>query len=128
MFAVSGRGGDPIGEQCEIKDPGGAAVRDPSWSPDGKALTYWSPGTGIWTTPFDGTCASLAPKVVVGNGGQGDWGPADPGVAATVPAAGATVRVHLKGVRTLGRAGHRRLRVKGLAAGGSAATTVRVKQ
>jgi hypothetical protein len=67
--------------ECQIGDPDGAEFGPPSWSPGADALA-WATPNGIYTSKV---CEGFAPNLVVPGGREPDWGPAEPGVAATPP-------------------------------------------
>jgi hypothetical protein len=68
----------PPAAACFIADDSGKEFGPPSWSPGGDQIAFARP-EGIYTSPVCG----VAPKLVIAGGNEPDWGPADPGTAAT---------------------------------------------
>ncbi len=78
LFVGQGHESEPQ-QAAEIHSVSGTKMRDPSWSPDGKAIAWWETGAGVYRTEFDGTQASVQPKLIISGAGQIDWGPGDVG-------------------------------------------------
>jgi hypothetical protein len=77
IYDVSSLTTPPTGA-CFIADETGKEFGPPSWSPGGDQIAFARPD-GIYTSPVCG----VAPKLVIAGGNEPDWGPADPGAAAT---------------------------------------------
>ncbi|MDA0162767.1 hypothetical protein OM076_21015 [Solirubrobacter ginsenosidimutans] len=97
-FPTAWKDGDPNTDEIRVcyrySNPAGGAFGVPTFSPDGGAIAYHA-GDGIHVAAvpaFGGDCtldgATPAPPVVIPNGVEPDWGPAD--VPAARPAANTT--------------------------------------
>lgn len=63
--------------ECFISNAVGGQFGRPSWSPDGGSLA-WQEGNGIWTMAIGRDCSG-SQRLVIPDGRDPDWGPADPG-------------------------------------------------
>lgn len=94
LYAVGSDGAAAL--RCELTAPNGWYVR-PSWSPDGRVLTY-ADRAGLWAVDvpddWDRACA-LQPRLIVPGASEGgwtaaDWTPAPPAAAPSGTPAPAT--------------------------------------
>lgn len=86
LYNVNGFGSPPVKLPCSIKDPDGSSIDKASFSPDGNRLVF-STKAATYTTAFDGTCGSVAPRKILDGATSAFWGPSDhPAAPARRPA------------------------------------------
>lgn len=81
LYEVGGFDRNPLMWPCQVVGAVGGEFDAPTWSPAGDALA-WGEGDGVWTTPVDGSCQGIAPRLAIPGATDPDWGPAAVGRAA----------------------------------------------